>query len=310
MKPLFTLAIATFCAAANAIPLTLPAGPIFVDFRNAEQYSASNDINNAANPARPGVSEGNWGLVEVDRIRIGQTLTPSGWQIDPLGPTVFTNGLGPQILGIFYGVQHSPGSPVVSTGGSLDLYWWDSATQDVAAEMTPGKLSKRGGPAGSQYSGFTCLPNTPGCSFLVRLDFEPGADVGSQVNTIASTSTNAFETYFSVDTSVQGAWTDVFDSNYFTLNPAQQVCGGAGVSCLSANDVRVDGTTSLVGAGGWDIAGTDIIGLRKDGAFRAFDVAESGSLPLAALGLALLALARRPRRECGPWTIPSPTSSA
>ena len=26
------------------------------------------------------MSQGNWGIVEVDRIRVGQALTPSGWQ--------------------------------------------------------------------------------------------------------------------------------------------------------------------------------------------------------------------------------------
>lgn len=312
MKHLFTLGILAFCNAASAVPVTLPAGPIFIDYRSAEQYSVSNDINNALNPAAPGVSEGNWGIVQVDRIRVGQALSPAGWQIDPLGPTIFTNAIGgPQILGIFYGVQQSPGSPVVSTGGSLDLYYWNSNTQDVAAETTLGNLSKRSGLAGSQYSGFTCLPSTPGCTFLVRLDFSPGADIGSQVNTIYSPpSTNSFETYYTVDTSVQGDWTDEFDSNYFSLNPAQQTCGGAGVSCQSANDVRTDGTYGVTSVGGWSIAGTDIIDLRKDGASRAFDIPEKGSLPLAVLALALLALARWTRRESGPGIgcpLPPPT---
>lgn len=100
-----------------------------------------------------------------------------------------------------------------------------------------------------------------------------------------------------VDTSVQGDWTSKLDSNYFSLNPAQQPCGGAGVSCQAANDVRADGTYNVTTVGGWSIAGTDIVDLRKDGAFRAFDVPVAGSMQLAVLALGLLALARTTGRD-------------
>lgn len=289
---------------ATAAPISLPGGPLYFDYRTAEQYSPSNAINNSLNPAASGATEGNWGIVEVDSISVGKTLTPQGWQIDPLGPTLFSNGLGAQILGIFYGVQnnpHNPGTPTTSTGGTLDLYYWNSNSQDVGAELgLASNLNKRSGPGGSQYSGFTCQTNNANCSFLVRLSFSPGADLGSQVNTIFSPANSLnFEAYFSVDTTLHGYWTDQFNSDYFTRNPNKDLCG-AGISCLSANDIRADGQVLPSGGTAWNVA-PDIISLRKAGALRAFDVPEPGSLALAASALAALgcirARAQRQRRH-------------
>ena len=272
-----------------AIPIALPSGPLFFEFRTDEQYSKTNDINNIKNLLGVGPPpEGNWGIVEVTSILVGKTLAPIGSQIDQLGPTIFSNGQngGQQILGIFYGVQNNPGSPDTSKFGALDLYFWSSNSQNVSSEFSNASLAKRSGIDGSQYTGFTCQANTLNCTFLARFRFTPGADVSSQINTIFSPlGSSDFESYLSVDTSTPGAWTDLFNTNYFTLNPINQTCGAATVSCTSANDLRADGRFTQFGAGGWDVADTDIIGLAKNGAFRAFVVPEPNSLALFCIGL-------------------------
>ncbi|MDP2008454.1 MAG: hypothetical protein Q8K45_22495 [Rubrivivax sp.] len=298
MKFLIMVFAAAMCAGAWGGPITLPRGPLYFSVRTAEQYSKSNDISNSLNPAKAAANEGNWGIVEVDSIAIGNALMPPGWQINSMGPMIFSNGNGPQILGIFYGVQNNPsgvGRPVTSKGGTMDLYFWESnIQQDVGTELASGSngLKKRSGPAGNQYTGFTCSSNTVDCTLLARFDFSAGADLSSQVNTIYSPPfSSIFDAYLSVDINTPGAWTAALASNYFSLNPAQQVCGVGNTSCTSANDIRADGTFTQSGTGDWNISDTDIVGLSKDGALRAFVVPEPDALMLTALALVALGVA-------------------
>ena len=156
MKKFATLfsALSLISSAVTAAPVVLPKGPIYVDFFTDEQYSKTNDIANALNPARAGGPGGNWGIVEVESIRVGQALAPTGSQIDPLGPTIFSNTVGgQQILGIFFGVQNNPEFPATSTGGALDLYFFESNNQVIGNEFVNANLSKRSGVDGSQYTG-------------------------------------------------------------------------------------------------------------------------------------------------------------
>lgn len=137
-----------------AVPITLPAGPIFAEFGTREQYSASNDLNNLNNPARAGV-EGNWGTVLLKSISVGTVLAPTGSDIGGPVTPIFLDGqnAGQQILGIFYGVQNNPGGPpFTSTGGVLDLYFWEVNNQSVGTPFTASDLSKRG-QGGSQSGG-------------------------------------------------------------------------------------------------------------------------------------------------------------
>lgn len=287
-------------ASVFSAPITLPGGPLFFEFLTKEQYSPSNDINNTANLARVvgAPPEGNWGVALITTISVGTIVPPQGSQITGPGPTIFSSGQngGQQILGIFHAVVNNPGGPpFASTGGVLDLYFWDNNNQAITPPFMNADLSKRGtggsqnGNAEGAYLGFTCPPSTPGCTFLARFDFTPGADVSTAVNTntiFTAAGSSTSETYLSVDTSTQGAWTDLLDSNFFTLNPNQQPCG-SGVACIRPNDLRLDATFTPNVAGGWDVAGTDIIGLWKHGAFRAFVVPEPGTLALFGIGLAV-----------------------
>jgi hypothetical protein len=283
---------------ASASPIPLPAGPIFAEFGTREQYSASNDLNNLNNPARAGV-EGNWGIVQINRLSVGTVLAPSGSDIGGPGAQIFSDGQnsGQQILGIFYGVQNNPGGPpFTSTGGILDLYFWSSNNQSVSTPFSASDLSKRGqggsesGNAAGSYLGFTCAPNTPGCTFLARFDFTPGADTTgtNNVNTIftanASSISNA---YLSVDTGTVGAWTGMLNSDFFALDPNNQPCGPT-IACSSPNDVRLGASLSRAGAGPWDVDGTDIIGLGKSGTLRAVAIPEPDSLILVSIGLVMV----------------------
>jgi hypothetical protein len=288
---------ALLSATALAVPISLPAGPIYLRFSTQEQFSKNNDINNSVNPASViGPPTGNWGIVGITSIERGTVLAPTGSDIAGGGATIFSDGQngGQQILGTFYQILNNAGGPPdTATGGKLDLYYWTTNNQNITAPLVATDLVKRGaggsysGTAESAYLGFTCAPNTLGCTFLARFNFTAGADLSSQTNTIF-TAAGLSDAYLSVDTTVLGPWTNLFNSDFFTLNPANQSCGAAAVSCTSPNDLRVD--TALTRATGWDVANTDIIGLTKNGTLRAFLVPEPDSLLLLGMGLAGICL--------------------
>lgn len=290
-----------------ALPVALPGGPVFVQFNTAEQYSASNDIGNVANPAAAGF-EGNWGIVQITNLSIGTVVSPTGSRIAGPGATIFSDGQngGEQILGMFYGVVNNPGGPpFTSIGGVLDLYYWSSNNQVINTPFSSADLVKRGqggsqsGNTAGAYLGFTCSPGTPGCTFLARFDFTPGADVSTTSNTntiVTPANSSTSEAYLSVDTATPGVWTGFLASNFFTLDPIDQVCG-SGIACTSPNDLRLEATFTRNGAEPWDIANTDIIGLGKGGSFGAFVVPEPDSLALLAIGLTAVGVAGSRRKH-------------
>lgn len=296
--PAMLVACTLVSAGAVASPITLPGGPLYAEFLTKEQYSPTNGINIAGNPAGVGTGlEGNWGIVQVTALSVGTVVTPTGWEIKGPGPTFFSDGQngGEQILGIFYGVVNNAGGPpFTSMGGVLDLYFWRSNNQNLSTPFLAADLSNRGkgggqpmGGAPSQYLGFTCSPNNLlGCTFLARFDLAPGADTSSAANTntiFTMALGSPSEAYLSVDPTTLGAWTGQLDSDFFTLNPIQQPCGPA-IACKHPNDVRLDATLTQIGAHAWDVKDTDIMGLGKNGVFRGF-VAEPNTLALVALGL-------------------------
>lgn len=288
-------------SSAYADPILLPNGPVFIQYTNDEQFSPNNTIS-----VPGGGTEGNWGIVQVSQIVQGTALNPIGSDIQGGGTTIFNNGQngGNQVLGIFYGAQVTSvgGTGSTATGGVLDLYWWDSNNQNIGAILAAGPGANR--TSQSTYNGFTCPPATPGCTFLVRLDFTPGilADSGD-VTTTVSTATNpttadgTAKSYLSVDTSVLGAWTAALDQNFFTLSPNNNLFSALGIT--PAPDVRLDSNFTHNGASAWSgdtsgcaTGGTCVVGLRSNDPARA-NVPEPASLGLMGLVFTALAFARR-----------------
>src|SRR5262245_16977531 len=299
---------------AFAVPPTLPTDqPIFIQYVNAEQFSLTNSI---SSPTSSG--EGNWGIVQVTSLTQGTALNPQGSDIQGGGTPVSL--AGGQILGIFYDIHIVDGNH--ATGGQLDLYWWEGvAAQNVGTELSSGaNLAKR--TAQDQYTGFTCATgNTANCTLLAHLTFEEGANPGDTSTTIFSpvqpgTGDGTSKSYLSVDTSVQGAWTGILDSNFFTLDPCDNpvghvyvalencpttgspIAGSGGVSFPAAQDVRLDNNFTRGGALAWDQTG-GIIGLRSNDPARAFviSVPAPGTLVLLGLGLLSLGASRFRRRR-------------
>ncbi len=319
----WTIAAAAALSATGALagPIALPAGPYSLQYYNAEQFSATNDINNMS-----GGKEGNWGIMQVSNIVKGTALPPTGSDIQGGGTPFFVDQLfpigGAQILGMFYDIRHDAvgTTGTRSHGGKIDLYWWQGvAAQNVGTELSSGaNLAKR--TAQNEYTGFTCASgNTANCTFLGELTFEPGVEPGYPAATVFTPTDpqsldGTSKSYLSVDTSKLGAWTTTLDGNYFTLDPCNNpvgksyspgdICpvtglpvgGPGGVSMTAAQDVRLDNNFTRSGATAWDIAGTDTIGLRSNDPARGLAVPEPGSLALAGLALVGLAAIRRTRK--------------
>lgn len=272
-----------------------PSGPLFIQNVDSEQISTSNTITgpNNASPFSainsPG-TEGNWGIVEITSIQQGTILNPVGSDIQGGGPFLFTNGQngGQQILGIFYGVHFNSVTSTKSLagGGVLDLYGFNSSSQDVGTELANGaNLAKR--TAQNEYTGFTCAAgNTANCTFLARLDFVFGSNgAADTIDTIVTpvdpgTSDGTSKSYLNVDTSKIGLWSLALDTNFFTLDPNN-------APLPNTPDVRLDNNFTHNGASAWNFASD--IGLRSNDPARA-DVVPGVPEPasLALLGTALV----------------------
>jgi hypothetical protein len=285
-----TVFLAVFAAAVltgatvMAAPITLPVGPLFVQYTGNEQFSVSNSIFSTDATTGDVTKEGNWGILQISSIEKGTAQNPPGSGIQGGGANVFFNGQagGNQITGIFYGTTVNPPLGLSASGGFIDLYWQDVGAANTGADLLAGfdparRVNQK------TYTGYA-EPLNPAFIFLAQLAYGPGCDSDPThhicTGVAPGTGDGVAKSYQSVNLGAGGVWASQLDSNFFTLD--------ANLGPLApAQDVRTDSNFTQNDAEGWDGApGSDIIGLRADGPVRLAPVPEPGTLSL--FGLALL----------------------
>jgi hypothetical protein len=277
MKKLFAALVVAFTTMnAMAAPATfLPPGGIYMKFSGQEQIAI-----NGASTWTDG-KEINWGVFIVSTLEVGDVNKPHD-QLDPSGDIFFTNSIkkGGQITGMFYGIEagtYSPTNPFPATGGYLELYWRDLDKYAASSLSTV--------TAGARC-GYDCAEGYTEGTFLARLYFDTGMDVGNKLNTIVGNqvpSSNGFsgqaDSYASVDMSKVGLWSKQLDSDYF-LNKE------------GARDLRFKNSYNYNAKWNGD---SDILGARVDDPGQAYALPEPGALSL--MGLALIGMGAALRRR-------------
>ena len=293
-----TVFLAVFAAAALtaatvvAAPITLPVGPLFIQYTNDEQFSLSNSIHSTN--AGAVTSEGNWGILQISNIVKGTALTPLGSDIQGGGANVFTDGGvgGHQITGIFYGTTVNPGG-LSATGGKIDLYWQDVGAANTGADLAAGFNAARRLNQNT-YTGYA-EPLNPNFIFLAQLVYGPGCDNMATHNICTGiapgTGDGTAKSYQSVNLAAGGLWASQLDTNFFTLD-------ANGLPLVPAQDIRTDSNFTQNGASAWNGAlGTDIIGLRSNDPVRALVTPEPGTLSLFGLGMLGMGFLRRRKQK-------------
>jgi len=305
------LGAALFAAsAALAGPIALPSGEgLNVQLNGVTQINPANTdtcvacggavpANNGTQSAAVG-GEGNWGVFVINSIAPAVPLVPNS-ELSQSGAPFWNNGggpgsPGPQILAVLYGVQNAVfGVPSTAVDGVIDLYYWDANTQSDANTSLNGGIGLRNnvsqtGAIGSGYTGYSCAPGTPGCTFLAEFDLVPENAPGGGAATFydASDPTHfAGATYFEseVDLTKGGAWAASLAADYFTLNnPAL-----GSLAMVDPSDVNGVSDTRPCFAGecgpGW--TGQPGVTVRDSDPVQFFTrVPEPGTLSLFGMGL-------------------------
>jgi len=170
---LAVLAVAVFTGTtAVAAPITLPVGPLFIQYTNDEQFSITNSIHSTDAATGAVTSEGNWGILQISSIVKGTAQNPPGTDIQGGGANVFSDGGvgGHQITGIFYGTTVNPGG-LSAQGGFVDLYWQDVGKANTGADLAAG-FNPALRPNQKTYTGYA-EPLNPNFIFLAQLAYGP-----------------------------------------------------------------------------------------------------------------------------------------
>src|SRR6266446_73123 len=277
-------------ATVMAAPITLPVGPLFIQYTNDEQFSISNSILSTTPTGTP-TKEGNWGILQISSIVKGTALNPLGTDIQGGGANVFTDGGvgGHQITGIFYGTTVNPGG-LSAQGGVVDLYWQDVGKANTGVDLAAG-FNPALRPNQKTYTGYA-EPLNPGFIFLAQLAYGPGCDSNPAHNVCTGvapgTGDGTAKSYQSVNLAAGGVWASQLDTNFFTLD-------ANGQPLVPAQDVRTDSNCTQNGASAWNDGG-DIIGLRSNDPVRVDALApvpEPGTMSLFGLGMLGVGFLRR-----------------
>jgi hypothetical protein len=284
-KTIVTLAAAFASFSAIAAPaMTLPGGPIYLEYTGQEQIAI-----NGAHTYTDG-KEINWGVFVITALSAGNVATPNSLITKDTEEAAFFSNVasGGQITGMFYGVQQgeqSASNPFPATGGYLDIYWRDSSVagfQAVGGKNNPSTPALR-----TDYS--HAKGYTDGV-LLAHLRFDSGKDKTSKVNTIVGTQAPTDSTfdgmassYLSVDMSVKGLWSDALNGNWFTTKEGMR-------------DLRLDNQYTY--NANWNGNNGNILGAQLgSGSGQAYALPEPGALSL--MGLALIGMGAILRRRRG-----------